>query len=46
MKWKADWDQAKANHIKWWGREGFVLYLTSPRREPMENIAESIRQYR
>jgi hypothetical protein len=38
MKWKPDWREAKARHVKWWRREGLVLWLTAPRAEPIEPI--------
>ncbi|MGB2824726.1 MAG: hypothetical protein WBF17_27390 [Phycisphaerae bacterium] len=43
MKWKPDWPQARENFIRWWNREGLVLWLTAPRAEPIEPIAEPAR---
>ena len=42
MKWKPDWDEAKDNHIRWWRGDGLVLWLTAPRNEPVEPIAEPV----
>lgn len=33
MKWKPDWPQAKQNHIRWWNRDGMVLWLTAGRAD-------------
>ena len=33
MKWKPDWQQAKQNHIRWWNRDGMVLWLTAGRAD-------------
>ena len=43
MKWKPDWPEARENHIRWWLGEGMVLWLTAPRRQPIEPIAEPVR---
>ncbi|MHC4983738.1 MAG: hypothetical protein ACYTF6_11325 [Planctomycetota bacterium] len=40
MKWKPDWHQAKANHVKWWAGDGLVLLLTAPRAKSIEEIPE------
>ena len=40
MKWKPDWEQAKQNYIKWWRHEGMAVFLTGPRDEPIEPIAQ------
>jgi len=39
MKWKPDWPEARTNHLKWWRRQGMVLWLTAPRPGPVEPIA-------
>ncbi len=36
MQWKPDWSVVKGNHLRWWGREGMVLWLTAPRDRPRE----------
>ena len=36
MKWKPEWPQVKKNYVRWWRREGLVLYLTAPREMPVE----------
>ena len=38
MKWKPDWEQAKANLTAWWEGKGFALSLSAPRREPIEDV--------
>jgi len=43
MKWKPDWPQARENHVRWWNREGLVLWLTAPRETPIEPIAKPTR---
>ncbi len=40
MKWKPDWPQGRENFVKWWNGKGLVLWLTAPRDEPIEPIAE------
>lgn len=40
MKWKPDWPKAREHFVKWWNREGMVLWLTAPRAEPVEPIDE------
>lgn len=40
MKWLPDWDRVKGHHVKWWQRDGLVLYLTAPRDEPIEAVPE------
>ena len=38
LKWKPDWETAKANLIKWWDRKGLALEVIAPRREPVEDL--------
>lgn len=38
MKWKPDWQEAKANLVKWWDRKGLALCLFAPRGTPVEPI--------
>jgi hypothetical protein len=38
LKWKPDWQAAKANLIKWWERKGLALDVTAPRRKPVEDL--------
>jgi len=40
LKWKADWETAKANLIEWWGRKGLALCLMSPRRVALEQLSK------
>ena len=36
--WKPGWEEAKKNLVKWWNNKGLVLYLRSPRSEPIEMV--------
>ena len=38
LKWKPDWQEAKANLVKWWAHQGLALSLTAPREKPLEKV--------
>ncbi len=38
MIWKENWDQARANFIKWWNHQGPIINVTAPRDKPWENL--------
>ncbi len=40
MLWKDNWAAAKANHVKWWKRDGLVLWVTAPKDKPWENLPD------
>lgn len=37
--WKENWDQARANIVKWWNREGPCLTVFAPKDKPWEDVA-------
>jgi hypothetical protein len=39
-RWIDDWNQAVARHTAWWRQEGMVLFITAPKDEPWEPVAE------
>jgi hypothetical protein len=42
MKWKADWDRAKQDFVKWWDRKGLALYVNAPLRRPRQQLPAPI----
>lgn len=38
--WKENWDQARANHIKWWNHQGLALWVTAPKNKPWEELTD------
>lgn len=42
MKWKADWEKAKQDFIKWWDRKGLAMYVQAPMKRPREQVPTPI----
>ena len=40
MEFKPDWPQVKDHFRKFWKREGLIVHMNAPRREPLEGFPE------